>query len=165
MSIEHIQQEMGEWGQKNFGEQPPHRMVKGALEELGEFIHSDLKVEQGIRLQEAGVGPEAEKDAIGDIIMYLCDYTYRAGLDMPEPSMTDAGPSYSTKDRCIMELSAALSELLKAEIQDHPSVFKSIQVQQAVNASYFLANAKGYDWHVCVVEAFSEVIGREWDAA
>ena len=53
------------------------------LEEIGELAHSHLKQEQGIR----GTDSEHEhnaKDAIGDALVYLCDYCSRRGWDIQE---------------------------------------------------------------------------------
>lgn len=83
-----IQMQVGEWSEENFGAgQPSSYPLMGAGEEIGELIHSILKQKQGIRLDEEDVGVDAERDAIGDIGIYLMDFLYREGyvLDTTEP--------------------------------------------------------------------------------
>lgn len=58
--------------------------TEGVGEENGELMHSVLKRAQGIRLDEDEVGPEAEQDAVGDIIIYLADFCYRRGYDIAD---------------------------------------------------------------------------------
>jgi hypothetical protein len=86
-----VQIEVGEWSNENFGEQPSSNALMGAGEEMGELIHSILKRKQGIRMDEEDVGVEAERDAIGDIAIYLMDFLYREGfmLDLTEPIRED----------------------------------------------------------------------------
>lgn len=86
--LKDVQMEVGEWSEENFGaEQPSHYPLMGAGEELGELIHSILKRKQGIRQDEEDVGVEAERDAVGDIGVYLMDFLYREGyvIDTTEP--------------------------------------------------------------------------------
>lgn len=51
------------------------------MEELGELCHAHLKQEQGIRGTAAQHEAKA-KDAIGDILIYLADYTAGRGWDL-----------------------------------------------------------------------------------
>lgn len=83
--LRHLQDEVGEWARENFGEEQPDTYpLMGVSEEVGELNHSVLKQLQGIRLDEEGVGEDAELDAVGDIIIYLCDFCERRGLSIAE---------------------------------------------------------------------------------
>lgn len=106
IDLSELTEEVGEWAQENFGDQydiqhsiteRSRSVVKqddvdigaifctlGVNEEAGELTHSVLKRAQGIRLYESGVGEDAEKDAVGDIIVYLADFCYRRGYDLDE---------------------------------------------------------------------------------
>lgn len=95
---------VGEWAEENFGDQDQIRRninergkrrkpgadigalfcTLGVNEEAGELTHSVLKRAQGIRGDEDGVGPEAEMDAVGDIVVYLADFCYRRGYNLEE---------------------------------------------------------------------------------
>lgn len=98
-----LQQEVGEWSRENFGTSPlhggsgspPEHAQIGVGEELGELTRSVLKRAQGIDSDEKyaerdDVGPEAEKDAVGDIVIYLADMLHRA-----EDEQLDFGEGYS----------------------------------------------------------------------
>lgn len=82
ISLSSLQGEVQVWVKKNFGDEPAHRALLGAFEELGELSHAHLKMEQGIRTTEDHVA--AAKDAIGDTIIYLADYCNRRGFDLEE---------------------------------------------------------------------------------
>lgn len=98
--------EVGKWAEENFGDQYDiqHSITErsrsavqqddvdigaifctlGVNEEAGELTHSVLKRAQGIRGDEEDVGPEAEMDAVGDIVVYLADFCHRRGYDLEE---------------------------------------------------------------------------------
>lgn len=82
--LRQLQEEHKEWSEENFGDQPYEWTLVGVMEELGELSHSELKQLQGIRLDEEGVGEEATKDSVGDIVMYLLDFCNRRDLDFAE---------------------------------------------------------------------------------
>lgn len=83
MQIEQLQAEVGIWSERNFGKQPAYRRVLGVAEETGELCHAFLKMEQGIRGSEQE-HLELAQDAIGDIIIYLCDLCAEMGWDLGE---------------------------------------------------------------------------------
>lgn len=98
-----IQREQKAWALKNFGEQLPHRALLGVIEELGELVeadpsstdhiieliralgrlsHSQLKSEQGIRVNK---DHEAlAKDAVADMIIFLISYCNDKGFDLED---------------------------------------------------------------------------------
>lgn len=90
-----LQKLQAEWSLKNFGEQPPHRPLLGATEELGELCHAHLKMEQGIRGNE---DHEANiKDAVADVIIYLSDYCTKMGINLHD-SVFDTWAEVSKRD-------------------------------------------------------------------
>jgi NTP pyrophosphatase (non-canonical NTP hydrolase) len=80
--LREIQSEAREWSQRNFGNQPSYHLLLGVLEELGELAHAHLKQSQGIRTNEDHL--EGEKDAIGDLVIYLINYCTTRGWDLQE---------------------------------------------------------------------------------
>jgi len=104
VGLAELQNEVGPWAEENFGDiddigrdinerrkrRKPGADVGaifctlGVNEEAGELTHSVLKRAQGIREDEPGVGPEAEQDAVGDIIVYLADFCHRRGYNLAE---------------------------------------------------------------------------------
>jgi NTP pyrophosphatase (non-canonical NTP hydrolase) len=78
-----FQIEVADWSRRNFERQEPSDCFEGIVEEVGELAHARLKARQGIR----GTPAEhlaAEKDAIGDILIYMADYCQRRGFDLAE---------------------------------------------------------------------------------
>lgn len=80
--INTIQEEQRAWSLANFGPQSPLLPLLGVVEELGELAHAVLKREQGIRKDENHLANE--KDAIGDVCIYLLDYCNRRGFNLLE---------------------------------------------------------------------------------
>jgi NTP pyrophosphatase (non-canonical NTP hydrolase) len=83
--LRQIQQETHEWRIRNFALE--HRsaplQVLGVCEEAGELSHAVLKDVQGIRGTHAEHVEEA-RDAMGDIVIYLCGVADAMGLDLQE---------------------------------------------------------------------------------
>ena len=98
-----IQREQKAWALENFGEQLPHRALLGAVEELGELVeadpsstshivelvkalgrlsHSQLKGEQGIRINKDH--EVLAKDAVADMIIFLVSYCNDKGFDIED---------------------------------------------------------------------------------
>lgn len=104
VGLAELQQQVGAWAEENFGDQDQIRQninergkrrkpgadigaifcTLGVNEEAGELTHSVLKRAQGIRQEEPGVGPDAEMDAVGDIVVYLADFCHRRGYSLAE---------------------------------------------------------------------------------
>jgi NTP pyrophosphatase (non-canonical NTP hydrolase) len=80
LDLGELQAEVLSWSVRNFGEQPSSRLLLGLVEELGELCHAHLKQEQGIRTSEAHEA--ARVDAVGDVVIFLCDYCARTGLSL-----------------------------------------------------------------------------------
>ena len=82
LTFRQLQEEHREWAYRNFGGNiNPALSLLGVMEELGELAHAHLKGVQHIR----GTTEEhnaAAKDAIGDCIIFLSDYTSRRGWDL-----------------------------------------------------------------------------------
>ncbi len=76
-----VQQEIAMWAARNFGqpgERKPYQPLLGVVEEVGELCHAHLKAEQSIRgslVEHAAAG----QDAVGDVMIYLCDYCTQQG--------------------------------------------------------------------------------------
>lgn len=83
MTIRELQTDVGEWSRKNFPRNSAIEPALGLVEEVGELFHAILKQRQGIRgtYEEH---EEAKRDAVGDIVIYLCDYCERSGFDLEE---------------------------------------------------------------------------------
>jgi len=81
-TLRRVQREQVPWVLHNFGERESWQPLLGAQEELGELAHAHLKGHQGIR---SGEDHEANaKDAVADVIIFLCDYSSSRGWDIAE---------------------------------------------------------------------------------
>jgi|ERR1041385_7943748 NTP pyrophosphatase (non-canonical NTP hydrolase) len=83
MTLQEIQEQIGEWSRKNFPNNKSYHPLLGAVEEIGELCHAHLKAEQGIRGTPEELR-EKKIDAVGDTIVYLADYCEREGFDIQD---------------------------------------------------------------------------------
>lgn len=90
-----ILEQIFEWSMKNFGNNPAKAKgyegtelkalasLLGVGEEFGELCHVVLKRHQGIRGYDDDDQYERERDdALADILIYLCDFANREGVDL-----------------------------------------------------------------------------------
>lgn len=80
MTFAQLQSEVAPWVAHNFGSQPAWKPLLGVQEEVGELAHAYLKLAQGIRTNEDH--DAKAKDAVGDIIIFLCDFCTQSGYDL-----------------------------------------------------------------------------------
>jgi NTP pyrophosphatase (non-canonical NTP hydrolase) len=80
--IDKIQQQQKLWAEYNFPENDDIDQFLGVVEEVGELAHAILKLRQGIRLGEDHRAKE--KDAIGDILIFLLGYCNDSNLNLLE---------------------------------------------------------------------------------
>jgi NTP pyrophosphatase (non-canonical NTP hydrolase) len=102
MDLRQLQDEHHIWVNKNFPNQQPHQALLGVAEEVGEFAHAHLKMEQGIRGYDEAKGRAEVADAIGDIIIYLASYCNTNDYDLNEcveAAWTEVGQRDWTKDK------------------------------------------------------------------
>lgn len=83
MTFRELQDDVAQWSRHNFDDKP----LLGVTESVavfhcvGELAHAVLKREQGIR-GSAAQREAAERDAVGDIVIYLADFCHRRGYDL-----------------------------------------------------------------------------------
>jgi len=192
--LRELQEQVGEWSAENFGtEQPPEYPLIGAGEEMGELTTSVLKRAQGIADSDKykdTLGPEYEQDAVGDIVIYLLDTIYRAEDDTINVAdglaRVDDGPSsYDHIDSDVDIIRMLYSEygnltgkrfhLIPDEEWGDPDEYDwkddedrldmvEFDVGRVVAVLRRFCEIRGYDFKACVVDAWEEVSGREWDA-
>ena len=68
----------------------------GVGEEYGELLHAELKGQQGIRHTPEEIAA-MKRDAMGDIVVFLCDYAERSGLSLAE-SVEEAWAQVKQRD-------------------------------------------------------------------
>lgn len=82
MDIKELQQEVGEWSQRNFGDAPSHLGLIKVQEELGELAqHFIGRLEH--RIGSKRVDHQAGlQDSTADVVIALCVFCYREGIDL-----------------------------------------------------------------------------------
>ena len=93
LDITGLQQQQKKWMDKNFPDAKKYQCLLGVVEEVGELSHAHLKMEQGIR----DVSVDDVKDAIGDIVIFLCGYCNTNGYDLWS-CVADAWDEVSKRD-------------------------------------------------------------------
>lgn len=173
-----LQGEVGQWSVDNFGtEQPALYPLIGAGEEIGELTTSVLKRAQGIDDSDKYddcVGDDAERDAIGDVMIYLLDTAYRADGECSVADgyqKTSAGlKPYSFIEEptnAVRMLYAAYGELCQHQlysIDDEELASTQEAIGDVVSVCNRLCELRGYDLKQCTIDAWTEVCEREWDA-
>lgn len=78
-----VQNEQKAWLEHNFPHRRPEHQLLGLVEEIGELAHARLKREQGIR-GAAEHWTAKEKDAVGDILIFLLGHCNENNWDLEE---------------------------------------------------------------------------------
>lgn len=81
-----LQARLHNWRVQNFPHADADQQLLGVVEELGELAHANLKQKQGIREKTV----EDEKDAIGDLMIYMQGYCAYRGWDIVQIFETTA---------------------------------------------------------------------------
>lgn len=85
-----LQAEYLPWAEHNgFSPCPTYRPLLGAMEELGELAHAQLKMEQGIRGSK--VKHAEAKDAVADVVIFSRGLLRRDGLRLSATHGRDMG--------------------------------------------------------------------------
>jgi len=146
ITFEQLQKEQAEWARHNFPNALPHQPLLGMGEEVGELNTPNITI-------------EAEKDAVGDILIYAADYCTRNGL-----SMTALQPEYNER---------ALFLLFHFHLKHEQGIRYSADVahaskQKAVSAFLahilFIAQQFGFDAMEAVTVTWEKVKQRDWKA-
>lgn len=143
--------ERNEWVAKNFPHPhiaDPGESILGCIEETGELAHHYLKRVQSIRGSEEHHEAE-EKDAIGDITVYLLGVMAKVG-----PPATRSVPSTPTESHTIFKLSNAVGALAKRKSR--------YDVEQIVGTLERYCFQRGWDYEAIVNETWDKVKQRDW---
>lgn len=81
-TLKQLQEEQKPWVLHNFGEGQPYQPLLGLVEEIGELSGAVDQMEGCINDTDWSDASEETKDAIADIVVYMCDYASRIGVDM-----------------------------------------------------------------------------------
>lgn len=81
LDIDHFQEVVGEWCQRNFGHQSDLVLYGGTGEEAGELLRGAVKREQGIRGTRAEWDAEIQKE-MGDVAIKLASIAAQEGWNL-----------------------------------------------------------------------------------
>jgi NTP pyrophosphatase (non-canonical NTP hydrolase) len=81
LTFKKLQDEQRPWVKHNFPGREAVDPLLGAVEELGELAHAQLKMRLGIRGTEQQHREHAA-DSVADIIIFLSDYCTAMGFDL-----------------------------------------------------------------------------------
>lgn len=163
LSLDELQSEVSEWAEENFPGQPPVNPERGIYEELGEFAEA----------AESG-DMEAIEDAIGDVVIYCCDFTAKRDLPLSECiQAVDEDDLWLSSNTSSLLLYAAgriaHSELkLDQEIREDDDDVGDEATMKGVGLLLLYLNQIsgifGTTIDRCVERAWGEVSEREWDS-
>lgn len=87
MKIQNLQKNVGIWARHNFPDGEKNDPFIGIVEEVGELAHTILKSRQKIRQLDDDIQLKIE-DALGDIMIFMCDYAERNNIDLEYAILT-----------------------------------------------------------------------------
>lgn len=157
LDLQQLQHDVHEWSVYNFGDQSAENSLCGLIEEVGELAHAWLKTNQKIR------GPQADMtDAIGDIVIYLMDYTARIGFKMP-PQTRESFYGVAMYKVSIPYIANAIGMITNNYIHGtRNKAPSSWQVGYLLSMlATFCAN-NHLDFEAAIIKTWSEVRLRDW---
>lgn len=148
-----LSEQVSEWSLKNFGKQIPDRPLIGVVEEVGELIE---------HLHEAN--QEKIIDSVGDIMVYLADFSGRLGLKISTSLKTpDVEPDQLSK----LDLKEAIFILVGRMCHSYLKMVQSIRVNEnhMANLEANIVNLIGKLWTLSHYQGFQldEAVNTTWD--
>jgi hypothetical protein len=185
--LDRLCDEVGEWSVQQFGAaQPPSYSLIGIGEEVGELTRSVLKRAQEIDdgdgtkyADRDDVGPDAERDAVGDIVIYLCDTVYRSpiSIDMNRAVSHTEWLNVRSVERvdepllCVRSLYGYYGSLTNQvwepiDTDTDSDNYSSGRIEREIGQFCLMLGqfcaVRGYDIDRCIRDAWSDVSGRTW---
>ena len=174
--FEKFQKDAYPWFEKNFGPIEPtksgvkyiHQPLLGIVEEVGELI-SAMNIRSkcvAINTEQRGFVVDQIGDAIGDIMIYMCDYCRCLGFPMSELE-NNIKPLDTTDSSFAMLIGSLCHNHLKMEqgirgsVEDHLDDIKitlSTLITMLVNVCCDL----GFNFNDVLSKTWSEVSKRDW---
>jgi NTP pyrophosphatase (non-canonical NTP hydrolase) len=169
LTLSEIQFAVGQWSAVQFPANTPLEPLEGMVEELGELAHARLKRRQGIRhTPEECVA--MERDAIGDMGIYLCDFASRTGIvlaaELERQGRRFAGwrsnPVSDVRAFGLLSLDAAV--LLSDFADDVEYEEAGAKAGDVLGALIYYAERRGWDFLGILNETWAGVSKRDWRA-
>jgi NTP pyrophosphatase (non-canonical NTP hydrolase) len=164
--LANIQSAVSTWSHYNFRDRMPYgkNSALGLVEEVGELAHAVLKSRQKIR----GTAIEhlhAQRDAIGDVLIYLCDTAADVGIDLKD-FQTDHRES--TDETCLLGMLATSAgnvawacDALGAYPENLPRSMTPY-LNSMMQSVVWYCNHLGWDYLEILEETWARVKDRDW---
>lgn len=164
LTLSEIQKAVYGWSVVQFPRNTPLEPLEGIFEEAGELAHARVKRRQGIRhTPEQCVA--MERDAIGDMGIYLCDFVGRAGLcvDMFEERAAMRVAIHRngrlSSDRSFGLLASRVGHLVNSY---NASCLHTNDVGDVLGCLIYYAEVRGWDFLEILNETWARVGKRDW---
>ena len=162
--FQRLLEEVGAWGEQNFGDQPAVTPLLGIGEEFSELIEH-LETNEEVAREEL--------DAVGDLLVYAAAFCHRRDLEVNERLLTASEQRHEDPlDGATVALGRLHRSVLKRRLEirlDEDGVGDEAE-QRAIGSllcslSTF-AEVRGYTLAECIQVAWDEEgSNREWDSS
>lgn len=161
-----IQQEVGTWGEENFGpnnDQNINDPAVGFVEELGEFAQAVLKRAQGIRGTKEKWDADAA-DALGDMGIYLLHHCYRRGVSFANNYAKGVDLAGLIHDASVSEQALVLRATREAHrLEDIYDDAGDLRYAELFARVILLAYSEGLHWHQMTIDTWTKIVSkRNW---
>lgn len=153
-------EEHSEWEARNFPNVHILECCMGVQEELGELTHHRLKREQGIRgsAREHFAG---ERDAIGDMTIYLLGVLHHANITAPH--VVESVPP-ENGNKAVLMLAPALAYMHTSVLDPDHNSNVGYAVGLFIDKLEKYCDFMGWSYEVIVKSTWAEVKKRDWVA-
>lgn len=168
--FEDFQQQSYPWFEKNFGPiertksgvKYQHQPLLGIVEELGELVEAINLAEN----DDEEEGQEAIVDAIGDVMVYMCDYCRVMGWSIAELEPDICRIDYATDTLAIFAGKLCHSHLkmeqgIRGTTEDHTESIKHM-LSGLIITMVNICWDNNLDFDVVVSNTWDEVSKRDW---
>ena len=169
-NLSKLQQEVGEWADGQFPQQPVQNPLLGSVEESGELAEEFLS---------SGFDRTEVMDAIGDMVIYLCDFAYQFDVDLGDAQQhldsVELQTQCSTNTELTLELSVANGKLINSFLkqdqgikQNEEGVGSNADIEalaHILKAFHTYCDTSEFTVENCIDEAWSEVSDRDFDSS
>ncbi len=165
-TFETLQREVGEWSERQFGDQPVVNPLLGVGEEFGELV---------AHLESHDAVTNHERDCVGDLLVYLADFCHRRGHDL-QAAADSTVPAERGYDDPLNGVATALGSLNRSVLKrrqgirlDEDRVGDAAErraIARIVDSLDAFARERGYTLEACLAVAWDEEVSdREWDSS
>lgn len=161
-----IQQEVGTWGEENFGPNNDKNIndpAVGFVEELGEFAQAVLKRAQGIRGTKEKWDADAA-DALGDMGIYLLHHCYRRGVSFADNYDKGMELASLIADPTVSEQALVLRATREAHrLEDIYDDKGNLRYGELFARVILLAYSERQHWHNVTINTWRKIVSkRNW---